>query len=139
MTHIRRQPHGAFQLETSKINLSRFAGPFVVEGTLAQPITGIDTLGTAFGLAKAAGMVFFPVTGLQLLASQMALETVAGENPCVTALTKTPAGGDGEKGIVRSVTEGTVKAAKGATERATGAASDVVKGVTSGLKTLFAD
>jgi len=129
----------AFRTETSKINLSRFAGPFAVKGTLAQPSAGLDAMGTAFGLAKAAGMVFFPVTGLQLLTSQMALETVAGENPCVTALTKTSLDEGDKKGIIRSVTEDTAKAAKGTAERATGVVTDIVKGVRSGLKSLSAD
>lgn len=124
-----------FDTATREPSIASLAVPFVVTGTLKSPSVAPDPVGTALGVAKAAGMVINPVAGIGvLIGSQVA--SGGDENPCVVAVDSSGSG-SGQGSTIDSITKGAGEAVDGAAEGAAGAVEDAVEGVGKGLEGLF--
>ncbi|MGF1610022.1 MAG: AsmA family protein [Kiloniellales bacterium] len=122
-----------FDTATREPSIASLAVPFMVTGTLKSPSVSPDPVGTALGVAKAAGTVINPVAGLGVLIGSQ----VGGggdQNPCVVAV-DSGAASSSQGSTIESITKGAGDAAEGAA----GAVEDAVKGVGEGLKRLFGD
>ncbi len=124
-----------FDTASREANLASLAVPFDVAGPIASPSVTPDTMGTAVGIAKAAGVWINPVVGLAvLIGNRVTGGSAADRNPCVAALeeaAQNKVSGEGSG----SLAEDAEDAAKGAA----GAVGDAVKGLTDGVKSLFGD
>jgi len=126
-----------FDTATRQPSIASLAVPFIVTGTLKSPTVAPDPVGTALGVAKAAGTVINPVAGIGALIGSQVADSGSG-NPCVVAVDSSGAG-SGEGSTMESITKGAGEAVGGAAEGAAGAVEDAVEGVGKGLKNLLGD
>ncbi len=124
-----------FDTASRQANLASLAVPFDVAGPITSPSVTPDTMGTAVGIAKAAGVWINPVVGLAvLIGNRVAGDLAADKNPCVAALEQAAqAKASGKE------SGGLTKGAKDAAEGAAGAVGDAFEGLTEGVKSLFGD
>lgn len=135
----------SFDSETREASIASLAVPFNMTGTLKSPIVAPDPLGTALGVAKAAGMVINPVAGLGVLIGERILASGDDGNACAAALAEAPqeSGGggivEGAGEVVGGAAEGAASAVEGVAEGAAEAVEGAVEGIGEGLKSLFGD